>query len=85
MLKTYDLVNKTSSNFRIFIFLGISITFLILPSVILKYNWNYINQYIRKSNIIYTIFKITLLTQIFIFSAVILLNTHHYVTSLHYI
>ena len=85
MLKTYDLVNKTSSNFRIFIFLGISITFLILPSVILKYNWNYINQYIRKSNIIYTIFKITLLTQIFIFSAVILLNTqiimlHHYTT-----
>ena len=85
MLKTYDLVNKTSSNFRIFIFLGISVTFLILPSVILKYNWNYINQYIRKSNIIYTIFKITFLTQIFIFSAVILLNTqiimlHHYAT-----
>ena len=85
MLKTYDLVNKTSSNFRIFIFLGISVTFLILPSVILKYNWNYLNQYIRKSNIIYTIFKITFLTQIFIFSAIILLNTqiimlHHYAT-----
>ena len=85
MLKTYDLVNKTSSNFRIFIFLGISITFLILSSVILKYNWNYINQYISKSNRIYAIFKLTLLTQIFIFSAVILLNTqiimlHHYTT-----
>ena len=85
MLKTYDLVNKTSSNFRIFIFLGISVTFLILSSVILKYNWNYINQYIRKSNIIYTIFKITLLTQIFLFSVVILLNTqiimlHYYTT-----
>ena len=85
MLKTFDLVNKTSLNFRIFILLGISVTFLMLSSVILKYNWNYINQYIRKSNRIYAIFKITLLTQIFIFSAVILLNTqiimlHHYTT-----
>ena len=85
MLKTFDLVNKTSLNFRIFIFLGISVTFLILSSAIVKYNWNYINQYIRKSNRIYAIFKITLLTQIFIFSAVILLNTqiimlHHYTT-----
>ncbi len=83
MLKTYDLVNKTSLNFRIFIFLCISTIFLILSSVILKYNWNYLNQYIRKSNIIYTVFKITLLTQIFLFSVVILLNTqiimlHHY-------
>ena len=85
MLKTFDLVNKTSLNFRIFIFLGISVTFLMLSSVILKYNWNYINQYIRKSNKIYAIFKITLLIQIFLFSAVILLNTqiimlHHYTT-----
>ena len=85
MLKTYDLVNKTSLNFRIFIFLCISTIFLILSSVILKYNWNYLNQYIRKSNIIYTVFKITLLTQIFLFSVVILLNTqiimlHHYNT-----
>jgi hypothetical protein len=85
MLKTFDLVNKTSSNFRIFIFLRISITFLILSSVILKYNWNYINQYIRKSNRIYAIFKITLLIQIFLFSALILLNTqiimlHYYTT-----
>ena len=85
MLKTYDLVNKTSSNFRIFIFLGISVTFLILSSVLLKYNWNYLNQYIRKSNIIYTVFKITLVPQIFLFSVVILLNTqiimlHHYTT-----
>ena len=82
MLKTYDLVNKTSSNFRIFIFLGISITFLILSSVILKYNWNYLNQYIRKSNIIYTVFKITLLTQILLFSLIILLNTQ--IIMLHY-
>ena len=85
MLKTFDLVNKTSLNFRIFIFLGISVTFLMLSSVILKYNWNYINQYIRKSNKIYAIFKITLLIQIFLFSAVNLLNTqiimlHHYTT-----
>jgi hypothetical protein len=85
MLKTYDLVNKTSSNFRIFIFLGLSVTFLILSSIILKYNWNYLNQYIRKSNIIYTVFKITLVTQILLFSIVILLNTqiimlHHYPT-----
>jgi hypothetical protein len=85
MLKTYDLVNKTSPNFRMFIFLGISITFLILSSVILKYNWNYINKYIRKSNKIYTVFKITLLTQIFLFSLIILLNAqiimlHHYST-----
>ena len=85
MLKTYDLVNKTSSNFRIFIFLGISVTFLILSSVILKYNWNYLNQYIRKSNIIYPVFKITLVTQLLLFSIVILLNTqiimlHNYTT-----
>ena len=82
MLKTYDLVNKTSLNFRIFIFLCISTIFLILSSVILKYNWNYLNQYIRKSNIIYTVFKITLLTQIFLFSVVILLNTQ--IVMLHY-
>ncbi len=85
MLKTYDLVNKTSSNFRIFIFLGISVTFLILSSVILKYNWNYLNQYIRKSNMIYLVFKITLVIQLFLFSIVILLNTqiimlHNYTT-----
>ena len=82
MLKTYDLVNKTSSNFRIFIFLGLSVTFLILSSIILKYNWNYLNQYIRKSNIIYTVFKITLVTQILLFSIVILLNTQ--IIMLHY-
>ena len=85
MLKTYDLVNKTSPNFRMFIFLAISITFLILSSLILKYNWNYINQHIRKSNKIYTVFKITLLTQIFLFSLIIFLNAqiimlHHYST-----
>ena len=86
MLKTFDLVNKTSLNFRIFIFLGISVTFLILSSVILKYNWNYINQYIRKSNKIYAIFKITLLIQIFLFSAVISFKySNNYVTSLYYI
>jgi hypothetical protein len=85
MLKTYDLVNKTSPNSRMFIFLAISIIFLILSSAILKYNWNYINKYIRKSNKIYTVFKITLLTQIFLFSLIILLNAqiimlHHYST-----
>jgi len=83
MLKTYDLVNKTSPNFRMFIFLGLSITFLILSSVILKYNWNYINHYIRKSNIIYTIFKITLLTQIFLFSLIVFLNAQ-IITLYHY-
>lgn len=74
MLKTFDLVNKTSSNFSIFIFLGITTTFLILSSLILKYNWNYINEFIKKSNRIYTIFKITLLTQLFLFFLLILLN-----------
>ena len=43
MLKTFDLINKTSSNYGIFIFLGVAATFLILSSLILKYNWNYIN------------------------------------------
>ena len=82
MLKTFDLVNKTSSNFGIFIFLGISITFLILSSVILKYNWNFINKFIKKSNRIYTLFKITLLIQIFLFSLLILLNSQ--IILLHY-
>jgi hypothetical protein len=83
MLKTFDLINKTSSsNYGIFIFLGVSATFLILSSIILKYNWNYINQYIKKSNRIYTIFKITLLTQIFLFSLLLLLNFQ--VIILHY-
>jgi hypothetical protein len=52
MLKTFDLINKTSSssNYGIFIFLGVAATFLILSSIILKYNWNYINQYIKKSS-----------------------------------
>ena len=75
MLKTFDLINKTSSsNYGIFIFLGVAATFFILSSIILKYNWNYINQYIKKSNRIYTIFKITLLTQILLFSFLLLLN-----------
>jgi len=83
MLKTFDLINKTSSsNYGIFIFLGVAATFLILSSIILKYNWNYINQYIKKSNRIYTIFKITLLTQIFLFSLLLLLNFQ--VIILHY-
>ena len=83
MLKTFDLINKTSSsNYGIFIFLGVATTFLILSSIILKYNWNYINQYIKKSNRIYTIFKITLLTQIFLFSLLLLLNFQ--VIILHY-
>jgi hypothetical protein len=83
MLKTFDLINKTSSsNYGIFIFLGVAATFLILSSNILKYNWNYINQYIKKSNRIYTIFKITLLTQIFLFSLLLLLNFQ--VIILHY-
>jgi len=82
MLKTFDLVNKTYTNYSIFIFLSISVTFLILSSIILKYNWNYINEFIKKSNRIYTIFKITLLTQVFLSSMLILLN--YEVIMLHY-
>jgi hypothetical protein len=82
MLKTFDLVNKTSTNYSIFIFLGISVTFLILSSLILKYNWNYINEFIKKSNRIHTIFKITLVTQIFLFLLLILLNFQ--IIMLHY-
>lgn len=82
ILKTFDLVNKTYTNYSIFIFLSISVTFLILSSLILKYNWNYINEFIKKSNRIYTIFKITLLTQVFLSSLLILLN--YEVIMLHY-
>ena len=73
MLKTFDLVNKTL-NYDVFVFLGISLSFLILSSFILKYNWDYINGFIKKTNKIYTVFKITLLTQIFLFSLLIILN-----------
>jgi hypothetical protein len=82
MLKTFDLVNKTLLNYNIFIFLGISVSFLVLSSLILKYNWNHINGFIKKSNKIYSIFKITLLTQIFLFSLLVLLNFQ--VVVLHY-
>jgi hypothetical protein len=81
MLKTFDLVNKTL-NYDVFIFLGISISFLILSSFILKYNWNYINGFIKKTNKIHIVFKITLLTQIFLFSLLVLLNFQ--VVVLHY-
>jgi hypothetical protein len=74
MLKTFDLVNKTFLHYDIFIFLGISVSFLVLSSLILKYNWNHINGFIKKSNKIYSVFKITLLTQIFLFSLLIFLN-----------
>jgi hypothetical protein len=47
MLKTFDLINKTSSHYGIFIFLGVAATFLILSSIILKNNWNYINEFIK--------------------------------------
>ena len=82
MLKTFDLVNKAYTNYSIFIFLGISVTFLILSFFILKYNWNYINEFIKKSNRIFTIFKITLLAQIFLSSLLILLNFQ--IIMLHY-
>jgi hypothetical protein len=82
MLKTFDLVNKTLLNYNIFIFLGISVSFLVLSSLILKYNWNHINGFIKKANKIYSIFKITLLTQIFLFSLLVLLNFQ--VVVLHY-
>ena len=75
MLKTFDLFNKASSNFGNFIFLGISIASLILSSFILKYNWNYINEFIKKSNIIYIILKITLVTQVFLFLLLVVLNS----------
>src|SRR5687767_4985018 len=74
MLKTFDLFNKTL-NYDVFIFLGISLSFLILSSFILKYNWDYINGFIKKTNKIYSVFKITLLTQIFLFSLLLLLNS----------
>ena len=73
MLKTFDLFNKTL-NYDVFIFLGIYSSFLILSSFVLKYNWDYINEFIKKTNKIYTVFKITLLTQIFLFSLLLLLN-----------
>ena len=59
MLKTFDLVNKTSSSFGISIFLTISISFIILTSIILKSNWNFITKFIKKSNRIFTLFKIS--------------------------
>jgi hypothetical protein len=82
MLKTFDLVNKTLLNYHIFVFLGISISFLVLSFLILKYNWNHINGFIKKSNKIYTLFNITLLTQIFLFLLLILLN--YQIVILHY-
>ena len=81
MLKIFDLVNKTL-NYNIFIFLGISVSFLVLSSLIVKYKWNHINGFIKKSNKIYSVFKITLITQIFLFSSLVLLNFQ--VVVLHY-
>ena len=75
MLKTFDLFNKASSNFGNFIFVGIFLAFLILSSFILKYNWNYINEFIKKSNKMYVILKITLATQIFLFLLFVALNS----------
>ena len=63
MLKTFDSVNKTSSSFGISIFLTISISFIILTSIILKSNWNFITKFIKKSNRIFTLFKISLVIQ----------------------
>ena len=82
LLKTFDLVNKTLLNYNIFIFLGISVSFLVLSSLIVKYKWNHINGFIKKSNKIYSVFKITLITQIFLLSSLVLLNFQ--VVVLHY-
>jgi hypothetical protein len=74
MLKTFDLVNKTSSSFGISVFLVISITYIILTSIILKSNWNFITKFIKKSNRIFTLFKISLSIQICLSLLIILLN-----------
>ncbi len=82
MLKTFDLVNKTSSSFGIFIFLTMSITFIILTSIILKSNWNFITKFIKKSNRIFTLFKISLVIQICLYLLLVLLNSQ--IIFLHY-
>jgi hypothetical protein len=74
MLKTFDLVNKTSSSFGISVFLAISITYIILTSIILKSNWDFITKFIKKSNRIFTLFKISLSIQISLSLLIILLN-----------
>ncbi len=74
MLKTFDLVNKTSSSFGISVFLVISITYIILTSITLKSNWNFITKFIKKSNRIFTLFKISLSIQICLSLLIILLN-----------
>ena len=75
MLKTFDLINKTSSSFGIFIFLTMSITFIILTFMILKFNWNFITKFIKKSNRIFILFKISLIIQIGISILLVLLNS----------
>ena len=82
MLKTFDLVNKTSSSFGISIFLTISISFIILTSIILKSNWNFITKFIKKSNRIFTLFKISLVIQICLYLLIVLLNSQ--IIFLHY-
>ena len=82
MLKTFDLVNKTSSSFGIYIFLTMSITFIILTSIILKFNWNFITKFIKKSNRIFNLFKINLIIQICLYILLVLLNSQ--IIFLHY-
>jgi hypothetical protein len=75
MLKTFDLVNKTSSSLGIFIFLTMSIIFIILTFIILKFNWNFITKFIKQSNRIFTLFKISLIIQICLSLLLVLLNS----------
>ena len=82
MLKTFDLVNKTSSSFGISIFLTMSITFIILTFIILKFNWNFITKFIKKSNRIFILFKISLIMQICLSILLVLLNSQ--IIFLHY-
>ena len=60
-----------------------SITFIILTLIILKFNWNFITKFIKKSNRIFTLFKISLIIQICLSILLVLLNSqiiflHHY-------
>jgi hypothetical protein len=82
MLKTFDLVNKTSSSLGIFIFLTMSIIFIILTFIILKFNWNFITKFIKKSNRIFILFKISLIMQICLSILLVLLNSQ--IIFLHY-
>ena len=82
MLKTFDLVNKTSSSFGIYIFLTMSITFLILTSIILKFTWSFITKFIKKSNRIFILFKISLIIQICLNILLVPLNSQ--IIFLHY-